>query len=182
MMITMRDFLLRIRISRSNFDERMRKTMRENDFETDIGTLCVRAYSFEKFVDTNDVYNISYGVERLETDCVLASLTAGCLKIEEVIYRSSMDMLPVYEVYAKASAGSEDWICVDSPDDVVPEVDPDDGVPRLGLDLFRNMYEALERVRVKHGLSYTDPDFESVAGKKVSAEGKPQENGGIGMA
>ena len=129
-------------------------------------------YRFEKHMADDEIYGIVSGAKKLESDSILASLTVGCLKIEAVFYRANEERLPVFEVYVKASADAGEWVCFDSPDDKVGVVD---------VDFEGNMFELLERVRKDYGLSYTDPDFETLAGKKATQIDKQEKNEGIGM-
>jgi hypothetical protein len=163
---------MKMHISRSDTEER--KMIMENmDREMTIEGLFAGRYRFEKFMENDEIYDYVGGIKKLESDCVLASLTAGCLKIEAVFYRANHLQFPVYEVYVRPSETAEEWVCFDSPDIDVPMIDE---------HLAGYMFDALESVRLDYGLSYTDPDFGKLTGKDVPEADKPQENDGIGMA
>jgi len=146
--------------------------MNDVNEKKDIETLLAGRYCFEKFMDDDGIYRVICGEEKPCSDTVIASLTAGCLRIDAVFYGGGHDCMPVFEVYVKASPDVNDWVCFDS---------PDEGLPVPGADLLRYMFETLEKVRMDYGLSYDDPGFETLEGKKVKASDKPLENGGIGM-
>ena len=146
--------------------------MKDDGKEIKFEELREGTYRYEKHMDDDEIYGIVNGYKKLESDCMLASLVVGCLKIEAVFYRANEEKLPVFEVYVKASADAEEWICFDSPDDEVPMVDH---------DFAHNMFRALERVRMDYGLSYTDPDFEMLAGKKAAQPENQEGKSGISM-
>lgn len=74
-------------------------------------------YSFEKLYDEDEIRQMQkiYPPDFPETTA--AALTAGCLKIDAVLYRAGGSLLLGYDVFVKDDPDSEEWICYDNPTD-----------------------------------------------------------------
>lgn len=117
-------------------------------------------YSFEKLYDEDEIRQMQkiYPPDFPETTA--AALTAGCLKIDAVLYRAGGSLLLGYDVFVKDDPDSEEWICYDNPTDPVSIKEQD-------------MLEVLDRIASENGLSYTESNFETLDGKEISVKEKP---------
>lgn len=87
-------------------------------------------------------------------ETVVASLTAGCVKIEPVLYRRDGRLLLGYDVFVKDDSAAPEWIFYDSPEDEV-------------ILKQQEMLKVLDRIVSDNNLSYTECCFESLKGKDV---------------
>ena len=86
-----------------------------------------------------------------------ASLTAGCVRIDAVLFQAGGQLRLGYDVFVKDDPGSPEWICYDSlEEDAIPDE--------------RWMFSTLDRVVKENGLSYTECCFERLDGKTVKKE------------
>ena len=113
-------------------------------------------YLFEKFLSEKEVERLCRQCSDSFSDCVAASLTAGCVKIEAVLYQADGQPQLGYDVYVKDAPDSPEWIFYESP--------PDD----VTLD-EAGMLAVLDRVINESGLSYTECCFKRLDGISVSA-------------
>ena len=90
-------------------------------------------------------------------DRTAASLTAGCVKIDAVLFQVSGQLRLGYDAFVKDDPGSSEWICYDSLEE------------DASLD-ERQMFSALDRVVKESGLFYTECCFEQLDGKTVKKE------------
>lgn len=112
-------------------------------------------YSFEKFLPEKEVERLCRQHSDSFSDCVASSLTAGCVKIEAVLYQADGHPQLGYDVYVKDSPDSPEWIFYESP--------PDD----VTLD-EAGMLAVLDRVITENGLSYTECCFKRLDGISVN--------------
>lgn len=90
-----------------------------------------------------------------------ALLTAGCVKIECCLYKSSNGIQLGYDVFVKDDTDSDDWIFYDSPNVSVSTKET-------------NMLAVLDQVVERNSLSYTQCCFEKLDGKIIQTGMKPK--------
>lgn len=88
-------------------------------------------------------------------------LTAGCLRLTAVLYRSGNKLLLGYDVFVKDNLDAPEWIYYDGLSDSVSLKETD-------------MLCTLDRVATEHGLSYTESCFDRLDGKIPKKEKYPQ--------
>jgi hypothetical protein len=115
-----------------------------------------KEYRYAEFLSEKDTLAYLSGEKTLLSDALIASLSVGVLKIEAVLYKIGVSVIPRYEIFIKAGDGSAGWICYDSPDTEVRY-----GEGRLEREMFRT----LDAARKKKGLSYDHADFKTLDGK-----------------
>lgn len=118
-------------------------------------------YFFEKRYEENEVTEMQKLNPQDFPETAAASLTAGCLKIDAVLYHADGRLLLGYDVFVKDDADAEEWICYDSLTDSVSLEEKD-------------MLNILDRVVEENELSYTESSFETLDGKIVALKGKEQ--------
>ena len=119
-------------------------------------------YLFRRFLSDKEIQLLrQINTTEFETQTV-ASLTAGCVKIECCIYKANINLLLAYDVFVKDDPDSSDWIYYESPNVFVSAKETD-------------MFTALNQVVEQNGLSYTECCFEKLDGKIVKADTKPKE-------
>lgn len=117
-------------------------------------------YSFERLYDDGEIRQIQKTNPSDFPETTVATLTAGCLRIDAVLYRAGGRLLLGYDVFVKDDPDSEEWICYDNPTDPVSLKEQD-------------MLDVLDRIASENGLSYTESNFETLDGKEISAKEKP---------
>ena len=111
-------------------------------------------YQYKSFYSEEEVAQFLQGSPRQFADRVVSSLSAGCVRIDALLYRSRDTLKLGYDVLVKDRPESGDWICYDSPDDKVSLKEED-------------MLSVLNRIVSENGLSYTECSFEQLEGKEV---------------
>jgi hypothetical protein len=91
-------------------------------------------------------------------ETLAASLTAGCLRLDAVLYPAPDRVILGYDVFVKDTPSSPDWICYDNLTDPVET--------KSGLT-EREMLRVLDHFAKEKGLSYTECNFETVSGKPL---------------
>lgn len=114
-------------------------------------------YVFEQFLSEREVRQLQKQASARIDMQTVCSLTAGCLKIEAVLYKSNGQLQLGYDVFVKDEPDASEWICYDSPTDVV------------NLKEFA-MLAVLDRVVKEKDLSYTECRFERIDGKIVKKD------------
>ena len=117
-------------------------------------------YSFERLYDDGEIRQIQKTNPSDFPETTVATLTAGCLRIDAVLYRAGGRLLLGYDVFVKDDPDSEEWICYDNPTDPVSLKEQD-------------MLDVLDRVASENGLSYTESNFETLDRKEISVKEKP---------
>lgn len=117
-------------------------------------------YSFERLYDDGEIRRIQKTNPSDFPETTAATLTAGCLRIDAVLYRAGGRLLLGYDVFVKDDPDSEEWICYDNPTDSVSLKEQD-------------MLDVLDRIASENGLSYTESNFETLDGKEISVKEKP---------
>ena len=119
-------------------------------------------YYFRQMLTANMVQMFLAGLEESSIPVVAASLTAGVVRLEAVIYWEKERNNLGYDLMVKDSPESLEWICYESlPDEVRFNV----------WNLEREMFRVLDRAVEQYGLSYTGCTFPSL----VPGVGKPKE-------
>lgn len=84
-------------------------------------------------------------------------LTAGCLRLSAVLYRSCKELLLGYDVFVKDDPASPEWIFYNSLSEPVSLKETD-------------MLRVLDRTAAEPGLSYTESCFDRLDGKSMKKE------------
>ena len=116
-------------------------------------------YIFKIFLPLSEVRNILQSKDTHEK--LFASLTAGCVKINAIVFPNSNDMQIGFDILVKDKPDSTEWICYDT---------VTDEVKLSSYNLEQTMFDILNRVVKKYGLSYTECNFEVVNGKVIKTE------------
>lgn len=114
-------------------------------------------YRYDKWMSEDEVARLEKEAPADFADRTAASLTAGCVKIDAVLFQVSGQLRLGYDVFVKDDPGSPEWICYDSLEE---DASLDEG----------QMFSALDRVVKDSGLSYTECCFEQLDGKMVKKE------------
>lgn len=116
-------------------------------------------YLFHRFLSDKEIRQLQRtNPSEFETQTV-ASLTAGCVKIECCIYKAKVGLLLGYDVFVKDDPDSDEWIFYESPNISVSTKET-------------GMLTVLNQVVEQNGLSYTKCCFEKLDGKIISAQKK----------
>ena len=86
-----------------------------------------------------------------------ASLIAGCLRLDAVLYRSGDNLVLGYDIFVKDDPASLEWIYYDGLSEPVSLKEAD-------------MIRILDRMVSEHDLSYTESCFDRLDGKAVRKE------------
>lgn len=108
-------------------------------------------YVYQRFMSGQEVSHLRRQAPQHLEDTVAASLTAGCMRINTVLFQSDGSLRLGYDVYVKDSPGSAEWICFDCPSD------------RASLK-EQEMLAVLDRIVAENDLSYTECCFERLEG------------------
>lgn len=112
-------------------------------------------YYFRQMLTANMVQMFLSGLEPSSLPIVAASLTAGVVRLEAVIYWDKERHNLGYDLMVKDSPESLEWICYESlPDEVRYNV----------WNLEREMFRVLDRAVEQYGLSYTECSFRTLIG------------------
>jgi len=114
-------------------------------------------YRYDKWMSEDEVARLEEEAPADFTDRTVASLTAGYVKIDAVLFQVSGQLRLGYDVFVKDDPGSPEWICYDSLEE---DASLDEG----------QMFSALDHVVKESGLSYTECCFEQLDGKMVKKE------------
>ena len=114
-------------------------------------------YRYNKWMSEGEVERLKREAPADFSDRTAASLTAGCVRIDTVLFQAGGQLRLGYDVFVKDDPGSPEWICYDSleEDAILDE---------------RWMFSSLNRVVKENGLSYTECCFERLDGKTVKKE------------
>ena len=117
-------------------------------------------YSYERLLSDREIQRIGKRIPADFSETAAAVLTAGCLRLNAVLYRSCKELLLGYDVFVKDDPGSPEWIYYDGLSDPVSLKEAD-------------MIRILDRLIAEHGLSYTESCFDRLDGKAVEKEKHP---------
>ena len=119
-------------------------------------------YSFTRPVSDRDIFLLQRNIPQNFSEAVVASLTAGCVKIEATLFKTKEKLSLCYDVFVKDTPDSDEWICYETPTDTVKLKEAE-------------MLSILDRIVSENGLSYTECCFEKLDGKLISPIDKPSE-------
>lgn len=112
------------------------------------------AYAFWQEISAREIAVLM--TQKLETESVIATLTAGVVRLDAVIARTPEGNRLTYDLLVQDSCENPVWICFeDIPGELPGHFDT------LEREMFRILDEAVER----NGLSYTQPMFSQIPGK-----------------
>lgn len=114
-------------------------------------------YSYERFLSEREIKKLRREIPTDFSETVAAMLTAGCLRLTAVLYRTGDKLLLGYDVFVKDNPDSSEWIYYDGLSDSVSLKETD-------------MLYILDRVATEHGLSYTESCFDRLDGKMPKKE------------
>lgn len=126
---------------------------RKKELQRQIGS----RYSYERLLSDREIQKLRREIPDDFSETVTATLTAGCLQLNAVLYRSCKELLLGYDVFVKDDPDSPEWIYYDGLSDPVSLKEAD-------------MIKILDRLIVEHGLSYTESCFKRLDGKAVKKE------------
>lgn len=110
-------------------------------------------YFFEQRLSAAVVKNLLEMLDGSNHFLIAASLTAGVVKLEAVVYWNNGKYSLGYDLMVKDAPDSLEWICYEYlPEEVRYNV----------WNLEREMFLALDRAVVQFGLSYTECNFRKV--------------------
>ena len=113
-------------------------------------------YIFKIFLSLNEVRNILLSKDTHEK--LFASLIVGCVKINAIVFPNAENMQIGFDILVKDKPDSTEWICYDT---------VTDDVKLSSYNLEQTMFDILNRVVKKYGLSYTECNFEILNGKMI---------------
>ena len=117
-------------------------------------------YAYERLLSDREIRRLKELIPADFSETSAAVLTAGCLRLNAVLYRAGNELLLGYDVFVKDDPGSPEWIFYDSL-----------SVPASLKET--DMLLALDRIAAEHGLSYTESCFDRLDGKAVKKEKHP---------
>ena len=114
-------------------------------------------YSYERLLSDREIQRIGKRIPADFSETAAAVLTAGCLRLNAVLYRSCKELLLGYDVFVKDDPDSPEWIFYDSLSEPVSLKETD-------------MIRIIDRMVSEHGLSYTESCFDRLDGKTVKKD------------
>lgn len=123
-------------------------------------------YSYKKIMDEKQIVRLKKRPPHGFTEQLAASLMAGCVRIDAVLFRSTTGLAMAYDVFVKDAPDSNEWLCYDSLSMPVSLRETD-------------MLSVLDRVVRENGLSYTECCFRKLEGKAVKP--KSDKNSAVNM-
>ena len=114
-------------------------------------------YSYERLLGDREIQKLRREIPADFSETAAAVLTAGCLRLNAVLYLSCKELLLGYDVFVKDDPASPEWIFYDSLSDPVSLKETD-------------MLRILDRMVSEHGLSYTESCFDRLDGKVMKKE------------
>lgn len=118
-------------------------------------------YYYERLLSEREIKKLRREIPTGFSETVAAMLTAGCLHLKAVLYRSCDKLLLGYDIYVKDNPNSSEWIYYDGLSDSVILRETD-------------MLHILDRIVQEQGLSYTESCFDRLDGKIPKKEKRPQ--------
>ena len=107
-------------------------------------------YAFQRFRSQEAVSDLIRNLTGSNYFLVVAALTAGVVKLEAVLFWQNGNYRLGYDLMAKDTPDSPEWICYENLSDEV----------RYQVrNLEREMFQVLDRAVERYGLSYTECHF-----------------------
>ncbi len=128
----------------------------------DLRKMLGEKYSFVRHLSDREVVRLQRQPPIYFDDTVVATLIAGCVKIEAVLFREKHLLQLGYDVFVKDDPDSPEWIRYDAPNDRV----------RLKES---EMLAVLDRIVIANDLSYTESCFERIDGKLIKVDKEAKE-------
>ena len=94
-------------------------------------------YLYERFLSEREIKKFHREIPNDFSEAVAATLTAGCLRLTAVLYRSDNKLLLGYDVFVKDDVDSPAWIYYNGLSDLVSLKETD-------------MLRVLDRIAVEH--------------------------------
>ena len=113
-------------------------------------------YIFKIYLSLTEVRDILQSKDTHEK--LFASLTVGCVKINAIVFPNADNMQIGFDILVKDKSDSTEWICYDT---------VTDEIKLSSYNLEQTMFDILNRVVKKYGLSYTECNFEILNGKMI---------------
>lgn len=123
-------------------------------------------YSYKKYMGEKQIARLKKQPPDDFTEQLAASLMAGRVRIDAVLFRSTTGLAMAYDVFVKDAPDSDEWLCYDS----------------LAMPVSlreTDMLSVLDRVVRENGLSYTECCFRKLEGKAVKP--KSDKNSAVNM-
>ncbi len=114
-------------------------------------------YSYERLLSDREIQRMRRQIPADFSEMTAAVLTAGCLRLNAVLYLSRKELLLGYDVLVKDDPDSPEWIYYD-------------GLPEPVSLKEADMIRILDRLIAEHGLSYRESCFDRLEGKAVKKE------------
>lgn len=114
-------------------------------------------YFYERFLSEREIKKLRREIPSDFSETIVAMLTAGCLRLTAVLYRSGDKLLLGYDVFVKDDPDSSEWIYYDGLSESVSPKETD-------------MIRILDRIAAEYGLSYTESCFDRLDGKMPKKE------------
>ncbi len=118
-------------------------------------------YIFKIFLPLSEVKKLISEKLNDTHEKLFASLIVGCVKINTIVFPNAENMQIGFDILVKDKPDSTEWICYDT---------VTDEVKLSSYNLEQTMFDILNRVVKKYGLSYTECNFEVVNGKMIKSE------------
>ena len=116
-------------------------------------------YSYKKYMGEKQIARLKKQPPYDFVEQRAVSLTAGCVRIDAVLFRSTTGLAMAYDVFVKDAPDSDEWLCYDSLSIPVSLREAD-------------MLSVLDRVVRENGLSYTECCFQKLEGKTIKEKYK----------
>lgn len=111
-------------------------------------------YCYIRKLKDKEVQRLKRSIPSDFLETVAASLIAGCLRLDAVLYQSGSTLRLGYDVFVKDDPASPEWICYETLSKPVSLKEAD-------------MLSVLDRLVDQRGLSYTESCFTRLNGKVI---------------
>ena len=111
-------------------------------------------YRYSRKLKEKEIQELKRHIPSDFSETPAASLIAGCLRLDAVLYRSGDTLLLGYDIFVKDDPASLEWIYYDGLSEPVSLKEAD-------------MIRVLDRMVSEHGLSYTESCFTRLNGKVI---------------
>lgn len=112
-------------------------------------------YLFRKYLTDRQIDRLKTEVKLSGTDMTAASLEIGCIRLDAVLFRSSIGTELAYDVLVRDTLDSLEWICYDS-------------IPAKSVK-ENDMAGTLDSYIRAHSLTYEDCRFVRLDGKIIKS-------------
>ena len=114
-------------------------------------------YRYSRKLKEKEIQELKRHIPSDFSETPAASLIAGCLRLDAVLYRSGDNLVLGYDIFVKDDPASLEWIYYDGLSEPVSLKEAD-------------MIRILDRMVSEHDLSYTESCFDRLDGKAVRKE------------